>query len=47
LIILKLLSSREQDRLDVKKVLEIQKEHLDRKYMQKWAKRLGIDMKTF
>jgi predicted nucleotidyltransferase len=46
LIILKLLSSRPQDRLDAKKVLEIQKEHLDRKYMQKWAERLGIDMKT-
>jgi hypothetical protein len=41
------LSSREQDRLDAKKVLEIQKEHLDMEYMQKWAERLGIDMKTF
>lgn len=45
LVILKLLSDREQDGIDVKKILEIQKEQLDREYMQKWAKRLGIELK--
>jgi hypothetical protein len=44
LIILKLLSGREQDKLDAQKILEIQKEHLDRKYIQKWSKRLGIEL---
>ena len=42
LIILKLLSGREQDNLDAKKIFEIQKKRLDREYMQKWSKRLGI-----
>jgi len=45
LIILKFLSGRGQDRLDAEKILEIQKEHLDREYMQRWAERLGIEMK--
>jgi predicted nucleotidyltransferase len=45
LIILKLLSSREQDRLDAEKILEIQKEHLDWAYLQKWSERLGIKFK--
>jgi len=44
LIILKLLSGREQDKLDAQKILEIQKEHLDREYIQKWSKRLGIEL---
>ncbi len=42
LIILKLLSGREQDRLDAEKIREIQKEHLDIEYMQKWFGKLGI-----
>jgi len=45
LIILKFLSGRGQDRLDAEKILEIQKEHLDREYMQRWAERLDIEMK--
>jgi predicted nucleotidyltransferase len=44
LIILKLLSSREQDKLDAQKVLEIQKEYLDWAYLQKWSERLGIKL---
>ena len=42
LIILKLVSGREQDRLDAKKILEIQKENLDRDYLQTWSEKLGI-----
>jgi len=42
LIILKLLSGREQDRLDAEKIREIQKEHLDIEYMLKWFGKLGI-----
>ncbi|MBM4128948.1 MAG: hypothetical protein FJ243_02380 [Nitrospira sp.] len=44
LIILKLLSGREQDRLDAKKVLEIQKEHLDWEYLQKWSENLVLSL---
>lgn len=44
LIILKLLSGREQDNLDAKNIFEIQKKRLDRKYMQKWSKRLDIEV---
>jgi len=43
LVILKLLSGREQDRLDAEKIREIQKEHLDMEYMQKWFGKLGIE----
>lgn len=45
LIILKLLSGREQDRLDAKKILEIQKDNLDQEYIQKWTERLRIKFK--
>jgi len=44
LIILKLLSGREQDNLDAKKILEIQKGHLDKDHLQKWANKLGIKL---
>jgi predicted nucleotidyltransferase len=44
LIILKLLSGREQDNLDAKKILEIQKGHLDKKHLQKWENKLGIKL---
>jgi predicted nucleotidyltransferase len=47
LILLKLLSGRKQDRLDAEKILEVQKEHLDREYIQKWSERLSIGIKTF
>jgi len=43
LILLKLLSGREQDRLDAAKVLEIQAVRLDKKYLTSWAAKLGID----
>ena len=42
LIILKLASGREQDRLDAKKILEIQKENLDLVYLRKCSEDLGI-----
>lgn len=45
LIILKLLSGRKQDRLDAEKIIEIQKEHLDREYIKKWFKKLRIKLK--
>ncbi len=45
LILLKLLSGREQDRLDAEKIIKIQKENLDMKYMNKWLQRLGIEIK--
>jgi len=44
LIILKLLSRREQDRLDADKILDIQKNYLDWEYLRKWSKRLGIEL---
>jgi predicted nucleotidyltransferase len=44
LIILKLLSGRGQDTLDAEKILEIQKEHLDWAYLQKWSERVGIKL---
>jgi len=42
LIILKLLSGREQDRLDARKILDIQRENLDWVYLQTWSEKLGI-----
>lgn len=42
MIILKMLSGREQDRLDAKKILEIQKDNLDIDYLQTWSENLGI-----
>ncbi|MBI5188176.1 MAG: hypothetical protein HZA07_03760 [Nitrospirae bacterium] len=42
LIILKLLSGREQDRLDAEKILEMQKGYIDMEYMQRWSEKLGI-----
>lgn len=45
LIILKLLSGREQDRLDAEKIIKIQKEYLDMEYMKKWLQRLCIEFK--
>jgi hypothetical protein len=44
LIILKLLSGREQDRLDAKKILEIQRENLDRAYLKEWFEKLDIKL---
>jgi hypothetical protein len=42
LIILKLVSGREQDRLDARKILDIQRENLDWDYLQTWSEKLGI-----
>lgn len=44
LIILKLLSGREQDNLDAKKILEIQKGNLDMKHIQNWLHKLSIEL---
>jgi predicted nucleotidyltransferase len=44
LIILKLLSGREQDNFDAKKILEVQRGHLDKEHIQKWANKLGIKL---
>jgi predicted nucleotidyltransferase len=44
LIILKLLSYREQDKLDAKKIFEIQREHLDLEYIKKWSEKLGVEL---
>lgn len=42
LIILKLVSGREQDRLDARKILDIQRENLDIDYLRKWLEKLGV-----
>ncbi len=42
LILLKLLSGRPQDKLDADKIQEMQKEHLDRNYIDQWLGRLQI-----
>ena len=47
LIILKLLSNREQDGLDARKILEIQRENLDMEYLQTWSEKLGIKIESF
>jgi len=44
LILLKLLSGREQDRLDAEKIIKIQKENLDMEYMKEWLRRLGVEI---
>ena len=44
LILLKILSNREQDLLDAKKIFEMQKEHLDMEYLQKWLERLQVKL---
>ena len=43
LILLKLLSGREQDWIDAAKVLEIQAGRLDKKYLTSWATKHGIE----
>jgi predicted nucleotidyltransferase len=44
LVILKLLSGREQDKLDAKKILEIQKGNLDMEHIQNWLHNLSIEL---
>lgn len=41
LIILKLMSSREQDRIDAENILAIRKDNLDREYLQSWSEKIG------
>jgi len=43
LILLKLLSGRDQDKLDVENMLEVQGKNLDREYLRYWSKKLEID----
>ncbi|MEW6586471.1 MAG: nucleotidyl transferase AbiEii/AbiGii toxin family protein [Nitrospirota bacterium] len=45
LIILKLLSGRQQDRLDATKILEMQKDNLDMAYLKTWLEKLGLKFK--
>ncbi len=45
LILLKLLSGREQDRLDAEKIIKIQKENIDMEYMKEWLQRLGLEFR--
>ena len=42
LILLKLISGREQDILDAKKVFRMQKDYLDMDYMQRWSEKLQV-----
>ncbi len=42
LVLLKLLSSRAQDKLDAEKILEMQKDVLDMEYIRRWSKKLSI-----
>jgi len=44
LIILKLLSGREQDKLDAMKILQIQKNKLDKDYLQTWMEKLALKL---
>jgi hypothetical protein len=44
LILLKLLSGREQDKLDAVQVHEANKENLDLAYLSNWSKKLGITL---
>lgn len=46
LILLKLISGREQDILDAKKVFRLQRDHLDMQYMQSWAEKLHVQLLT-
>ncbi len=45
LIILKLLSGRDQDRLDAEKIIKIQKENIAMEYMKEWLQRLGLEFR--
>ena len=45
LIILKLLSGRDQDRLDAEKIIKIQKDNLDQEYIRHWTEKLGLEIK--
>jgi predicted nucleotidyltransferase len=45
LILLKLLSGREQDRLDAEKIIKIQKENIDMEYIKEWLQRLGLEFR--
>jgi hypothetical protein len=47
LISLKLVSNREQDGLDARKIVEIQRENLDVEYLRTWSEILGIKLESF
>ncbi len=42
LILLKLQSGRPQDKLDAEKILDMQKDHLNREYIRMWSEKLNI-----
>ena len=42
MILLKLLSGRGQDQVDVENIIRIQKDSLDRNYLKHWAERLAL-----
>ncbi len=44
LIILKLLSDRPQDRIDVEHIRETQKRDLDEAYIRSWCDKLGVTL---
>ena len=44
LILLKLISGREQDLLDAKKVFSMQRKNLDMVYMQRWSEKLQVKL---
>ena len=44
LVLLKLISGREQDILDAKKIFGMQRGHLDIEYMQRWSEKLQIQL---
>lgn len=44
LILLKILSDREEDRFDAKKIFERQKGDLDMEYLKRWSEKLGIGL---
>ena len=44
LVLLKLISGREQDILDAKKIFGMQRGHLDMEYMQRWSGKLQVQL---
>jgi predicted nucleotidyltransferase len=41
-ILLKLLSARSQDRVDIENIIRMRKDSLDRNYLQRWAAHLSV-----
>ena len=47
LVLLKLISGREQDILDAKKIFGMQRGHLDMEYMQRWSGKLQVQLPDY